>query len=349
MLLLAIIFSQLSSKTLAVAPGVEEGDLFVGSGPAAGGPAVGAIPRIYRVRGGVAQPFVFGPENLTDAGYFSVPAQVLVDSEGRIVWTASLGDNPDSSVHIGIFRAAGEGAPIERLGVFHVGPQPVASGYPDPFPDVKLRTTRAAFGLHLAKTRSVIIDDDVDDGKPHVVTQDAYILGLMERRRPGHVHWYEDRRIRRMRRDSGLILCPTRSTTNPSTHPSTWRAKAGPYIRFDQNGLQRAKVPLEINASGEIHLGGGTLDFSATLQLFSAVREVRGLIVDDSRAPNVPSGVSPEFPNPPRHDMPFEGSFSVMAGFQNMLFDPDLGLVISSNSGAFGRPYLTERERGAHR
>ena len=339
-LLLAIIFPQLSSKTLAVAPGVEEGDLFVGSGPAGGGPTVGAIPRIYRVRGGVAQPFVLGPGDQNDAGYFSVPAQVLVDSEGRVVWTAPLGDNLDSSVHIGVFRAAGEGAPIERLGVFRVGPHAVPSGYPAPFPDVRVLNPRGAFGLHLARTRSVIIDDDVDDGKPRVVTQDAYILGLME--------------------SDGLGTFTAAKTVAYGATTGQWTdslpdpifeysfnlsvdmaSKGGALYSIDQNGLRRAKTPLEIKASGEIHAGGGTLNFSATLQLFSTVREVRGLAIDDSKIPNVPSGVSPDAPNPPRHDMPFETSFFVMAGFQNMLFDPDLGLVISSNTNSLGGPFVT--------
>ena len=256
------------------------------------------------------------------------------------MWTASLGDNPDSSVHIGVFRAAGEGVPIERLGVFHVGPQSVPSGYPDPFPDVKLLNTRGAYGLHLARTRSVIIDDDVDDGKPRVVTQDAYILGLMESDGLGA--------------QTGAKTVAYATTTGqwtdslpdpifqPFNQSVDMASKGGALYSIDQNGLRCAVAPLEIKASGEIHAGGGTLAFSATLQLFGAVRDVRGLAIDDSKIPNVPTGVSPDAPNPPRHDMPFDGGFSVMAGFQNLHFDPSLGLVIGSNSGALGGPYITE-------
>ena len=48
-LLLAVIVPALAPQALAAVPGVEEGDLFVGSGPPAGDPNITTIPRIYRV------------------------------------------------------------------------------------------------------------------------------------------------------------------------------------------------------------------------------------------------------------------------------------------------------------
>ena len=136
-----------------IADGVEDGDLFVGSIVPTGHRA------IMRVRDGIVDPFSLGPNDAADPGFFDIPNQMLVDSQGRVVWTAVLGLNPNGE-HVGLFRANGIGAVPERLAIFRVGNQALEAGFPDPFPDIRLADQRSLVGLHLARGRRVVIDDD---------------------------------------------------------------------------------------------------------------------------------------------------------------------------------------------
>ena len=116
-LLLAIILPQLSSKTLAIAP--ESKTVTSSSVP----DRLRAVPAsaAFRESSGARRrrptfcAWARGPD---DAGYFSVPAQVLVDSEGASCGPRPLGDNPDSSVHIGIFAPLAKGRPLNDLASF---------------------------------------------------------------------------------------------------------------------------------------------------------------------------------------------------------------------------------------
>ena len=94
------------------------------------------------------------------------------------------------------------------------------------------------------------------------------------------------------------------------------------------------------DASGTIDLGSaGDIEFSLGLQLFGGDHDVRGIVLDDTNIQNVFCDC-PGRPDPPHHLMPWEPGFSPMSGFQSLAYDPELGLVISSNGGNVG-PYIT--------
>ena len=151
-----------------LAPGVQEGDLFVGAASSVffGRPEG---PRgIFRVRDGVVTPFSLGAADANDPGFFGVPHGVIVDSQGRVVWLAPIGDIAARNYtnHVGLFRASGEGQAPERLAIFRVGDHALDQGYPNPFPDLQLLQydngsgAPPVIGLHLASNRRIEIDDE---------------------------------------------------------------------------------------------------------------------------------------------------------------------------------------------
>jgi hypothetical protein len=84
----------------------------------------------------------------------------------------------------------------------------------------------------------------------------------------------------------------------------------------------------------------GEIDFSVGLSLFGGNHDIQGMIVDDTKIPNVPCNCAEGAPDPPHHLIPSEPGYSPMSGFQSLHYDPGLGLVISSHTGFLG-PYLT--------
>lgn len=312
-----------------LAAGVEDGDLFVGSLVPTGHRA------IMRVRNGVVDPFSLGPNDAADPGFFDIPNQMLVDSQGRVVWTAVLGLNPNGE-HVGLFRADGIGAVPERLAIFRVGNQALEAGFPDPFPDIRLADQRSLVGLHLARGRRVVIDDDENGGRPQVVTEDSYVMGLMEGDADGRTLAYGA--------ESGMWDEGLPDPISSTTHQIRYRTRdmishAGALYSIDDDELRRSSTPLRIDASGSI----GGIDFDLGLRLFGGDHDVLQAIVDNTSVPNVSSPCPPPGPpfTPPQSTMPVEDGFLIpMSGFQSLAYDPTLGLVITSNY-AGDAPYMT--------
>ena len=331
-----------------LASGVQEGDLFVGAASSIffGRPAG---PRgIFRVRDGVVTPFSLGPANVSDPGFFDNPHDVLVDSQGRVVWLAPLDvvDTGSFGSHVGLFRASGEGATPERLAIFRVGNHALDEGYPNPFPDLQLAqydngvTPVPVIGLHLASNRRIEIDDDVEGGKPRVVTEEAYVMGLLLGTGTSDI---TDAKTVSYGATTGVWddhLPKPIYELSPRIVPIDMVSHAGAIYSISGNGLRRSSTPLRVDASGSIDLGpAGDIEFSLGLRLFGGDQEVRGIILDDTKIPNVPCDCAVGAPDPPHHLMPWEPGFAPMSGFQSLAYDPGLGLVISSNTG-FG-PYIT--------
>jgi hypothetical protein len=332
-----------------LAPGVQEGDLFVGASSSVffGRPEG---PRgVFRVRDGVVTPFSLGPADINDPGFFDLPHDVLVDSQGRVVWLAPLAvvDVGSFASHVGLFRASGEGATPERLAIFRVGNHALDQGYPNPFPNLQLSgydQGPPVIGLHLASNRRIEIDDDVDGGKPHVVTEEAYVMGLILGAGSGGTSEFTDTKTVSYGATTGVwdnsLPKPIYESQNIRP-PVDMVSHAGAIYSIDGNGLRRSSTPLRVDASGTIDLGaGGSIDFSLGLRLFGGNQEVRAMVVDDTKIPNVPCDCAVGAPDPPHHLMPYEPGFSPMSGFLSLAYDQGLGLVISSNAGFLG-PYIT--------
>jgi len=333
----------------AIAPGVQEGDLFVGAASTTSFGQPAGARGIFRVRDGVVTPFSLGSADPNDPGFFDIPHDVIVDSQGRVVWLAPLGVGSYSN-HVGLFRASGEGATPERLAIFRVGDHDLDEGYPNPFPNLQLcryDNGPPAIGLHLASNRRVEIDDDVKGGLPQIVTEEAYVMGLIYG--TGGISNLSGAQTVSYGATTGVwddSLPPPiylmRAPAANNSPPVDMISHAGALYSIDDYGLRRSSTPLRVDASGRVDLGPlGGFEFSLGLRLFGGDHEVRGILIDDTKIPNVPSGVPPEYPNPPRHDMPLEWAFIPMSGFRSLVYDPQLGLVISSNYGPIA-PYITQ-------
>jgi hypothetical protein len=263
-----------------------------------------------------------------------------------VVWLAPIGDVAARNFtnHVGLFRASGEGLAPERLAIFRVGDHALDEGYPNPFPDLRIADNSGAppvFGLHLASNRRIEIDDDVEGGKPRVVTEEAYVMGLIF---GPNVTNFTGAKTVSYGATTGVWDDSLPDPIYESQHfgpPSDMVSHAGAIYSIDSNGLRRSSAPLRVDASGSIDAGPlGEIEFSVGLALFGGDHDVRGIIVDDTKIPNVPCNCAEGAPDPPHHLIPSEPGYSPMSGFQSLHYDPGLGLVISSHTGFLG-PYLT--------
>jgi hypothetical protein len=322
-----------------LASGVEEGDLFVGAASPAG-------PRgVFRVRDGVVTPFSLGAADPSDPGFFDTPHGVIVDSQGRVVWLAALGAGGLAD-HVGLFRASGEGLAPEKLAIFKVGNHALDEGYPNPFPDLRISqydNGPPIKGLHLASNRRIEIDDDVNGGQPRVVTEEAYVMGLILGAGGGGTSAFTGAKTVSYGAATGIWddSLPDPIYELERHVPVDMISHAGAIYSIDDNGLRRSSTPLRVDASGSIDLGSaGEIEFSLGLRLFGGDQEVRAIVFDDTNIPNVSCGCAVGAPDPPHHLMPWEPGFAPMSSFQSLAYDPGLGLVISSNAG-FAGPYIT--------
>ena len=281
-----------------LASGVQEGDLFVGAVSPAG-------PRgVFRVRDGVVTPFSLGSADHNDPGFFDTPHGVIVDSQGRVVWLAQLGFDSLAD-HVGLFRASGEGATPEKLAIFRVGNHALDEGYPNPFPDLRISQYGGGLpviGLHLTSNRRIEIDDDVNGGQPRVVTEEAYVMGLILG--AGSVSSFSGAKTVSYGATTGVWddSLPDPIYELQRHVPVDMVSHAGAIYSIDDNGLRRSSTPLRVDASGSIDLGpAGNIEFSLGLRLFGGEQNLCAVVLDDTNIPNVPCGCAVGAPDPPHH------------------------------------------------
>ncbi|HBO43653.1 MAG TPA: hypothetical protein DD670_06930 [Planctomycetaceae bacterium] len=331
--ILLLLASGPGSRTAAAdGPDLQDGDIFVGAVEGSS-PFWGLLgPRIvWRVRDGVAERYSESPSNADDAAFFGIPEQMIVDSQGRIVFIAKLGAeifNQDR----GLFRIDGMGSTPERLAVFSRSLGPVKEGFPDPFPD---QSFNRISGLHLATVQSIEINAD----HQRLITEDAYVMAMEEF--DSVTGAKIETKVRRYRGTTGQW--------DIAPDAASWRDNmpvmvnhGGATYSSAQDVLRRSTDPLRLDVEGSI----GSVDFELHAALFGGFKEVSGLIVDDSALPNVNSGCDPNLPQPPSLMEPMspQGIYSKMTSFNyDIAYDGhgNLGLVLRTNSGAAGAPYLT--------
>ena len=316
------------ARVVAVEPDLQNGDIFVGG--AEGSNSFGLTgPRIiWRVRNGVAERYCEGSA-AADSAFFGIPQQMIVDSQGRVVFLAKLGAeifNQD----LGLFRCHGMGLAPERLAVFSRSLGPVANGFPDPFPD---QSFNRISGLHLATVQTI----EINDVHQRLITEDAYVMAMEEFNSVTGAKI--ETKVRRYRATTGQWdiapdaaqwrdLMPVMTNHGGATYSSA------------QNVLRRSTDPLRLDAAGSI----GPVNFELHAAAFGGFKEVSDLIVDDSVMPNFNSGCDPNLPQPPSLLEPGPGAYNVMSSFQyDIAYDGhgNLGLVLRTNSGGVGAPYLT--------
>lgn len=149
LLVLAVLapgFFAVAPSSQAAVPDLQEGDLLVGTAIAENpfGEIVGGA--IKRIRGGAVETYCEGPRTDREAGYFSIPRDIIVDSDGRVVFWAGGGD---------LWRCDGAGPAL----VWVAG--------------VPVEGFEGAHGFHLARLPRVELSDQ---GLPVATVEDAYVL-----------------------------------------------------------------------------------------------------------------------------------------------------------------------------
>jgi HYR domain-containing protein len=312
---------------------LQAGDLLVGA--AKGFDNLGEItgPAIFRVRDGVATVFCEpGPT------YFFIPEQVMVDSQGRVVFIAYLGSPYFSRQGYGLFRCDTMGATPELLAVFPGNTRDTRT--PNPFPNDVFETMGS---LYLVPQTRIIIDDNTNNGFPQIGKEDVY--GMVAATTDPNTGQHTLKSLRYIS-DIGIweegpepVQGYNGILPDMVYHAGITYSVRGDYIR-------RIKEPLHIKVSGKVN----DVVFSASLSLFSGFKEISShcefgcntasILTDDENMPNIDSGCN-------AHDnitnfMPYENGFVPMGGFQNVVFDEggDFGLVITSGYAPL-TPYLT--------
>jgi len=306
----------------AAAQDLQNGDLVVGYAATVDsfGNTTGGI---LRVRGTSTATFCQSAPN--GPGFWNIPHQVVVDSQARVLLLTDTGQGG-----MGLLRCGSLGGTPEPLGFFATFPNITPPlGYPVPFPS----TIFGPFaGLHLAKVRTMIIDDTMNGGLPQVTTEDVYTFAA-EDVGSGLTQLYK------FHTATGTWEKSSDLNTQFINPPVDLVNHAGNlYALASGDTLRRVFSPFELKASGS----AGGLNFSLDLSLFGGMSEVKQLTLDDSTIPNVDShcnlndGISNLMP------LNNDGLFKAMDGLQAIAYDEfdGLRLVMSSSSGAAGTPYL---------
>jgi hypothetical protein len=318
----------------AFAADVENGDLFVGSasvvdgyGNTAGG--------IWRVRNGVATLFCASPDSSFDPGFWNVPNDVIVDSQGRIVFIA-----PINGQNWGLLRCATPGAPAEHLAVFRSG-DTAPTGWPDPFPNSRFGIpgySGFVGSLHILKQR--VITDDFQSN-PQVHNADAYEF-IAQQQDPDPSHSPPPTELFRYDTETqtwkhGIDLPGVPNMSSVIAHGDSL------HMLLSSNVLRRVSLPLEIGLSGKVN----GVDFQLSLGLFGGAHELADAIMDDTTVPNVSSGCNTDPPG--KHDdvtdeMPLQNNGFIPLSADRICYDEHggFGLVVKSGYGPYPGPYLTQ-------
>ena len=296
-------------------PSLQEGDLLVGATQAANGGGI-----IARVRDGNAVTYC-QPGSI----FFYGPNEVVVDSQGRVVFVAILG--PTANYGYGLFRCNSMGSPPELLGVFS---GTIANTYlPNPFPS---EIFAAVTSLHLAARRGISIDDSANNGLPQIGTDEVYVVALGSMNQTTGIG--TTRSVRYHPADGSWDEGPE-PAQDIHLNKGGMVYHAGSTYSVEGGTLRKEKTPLQFIASGTAY----GVDYHFNLSLFGGRKEVANLISDDEAIPNVDSGCL-------SHDgitdsMPLVGCcFGSMTGFYNVIYDESggLGLVIATQNV----PYMTQ-------
>jgi hypothetical protein len=324
---------------------LQPGDLFVGNGVDIGFGGIAGV--IYRIRNGQTSMFCESPRNGADPDYWPAPGYITVDSKGRVAAMAHL-PFPNSYKMLRCNRA---GAPAEKLGTFFGGFADPA--WPQPFPHRNLDRIK---GLHLERSKRIVIDDRVNDGQPTLVKEEKYVFagGLDPTTNASDRHlykvetdslvWVEEdldpgetaggQQVPEMYFHSKMesVTLPFLGGLNvPAPVASTYMA-VGALVR-------RVFRPLELQVSATTRLGS----FTFGARLFGGQLELFNRFAHDRNRGQEPTGCPPagQF----RTTWTAGGRIRLDA-FANVIFDKNHGLVLKSDHG--GLPAWMGKVSEAH-
>ena len=321
-----------TSVARATEPARQDGDLFVGAaGNVDGfGATSGAI---FRIRGTTAVPFCVSPTSDFDPGFWNIPSSVIVDSRGRIVFLAALGNG-----NVGLLRCDAQDAPAERLAAFHAGGT-LPAGWPDPFSQQRFSRLGS---LHVLKQR--VITEDFK-GAPKLNNNDAYELVAQLQNDPfidGPLELFSYDSVTlewQHGRDLPDVLQGRGALTSVVAHgDSLWM--------LNDNWVRNTSLPLRLGLTGT----AGGVDFKLSLGLFGGVHEVINATADDTTVSNVDSQCGdprvhrPPFSAPPTLEMPAINGTLIPFNGDLISYDEQgtLGLVVKTVYGPMPGPFLTE-------
>ena len=312
-------------------------DLFVGIPNYVGfGDSFGAVKQI---RSGTVMDWCSAtiPDHLPD--YFEIPGEVIVDSQGRVVVIAGL----RRPAGWGLFRCNAPGQPIEKL-VFLPAASATSmnhSTYPS-LPGHLHQLQDDVFGLHLAHEKMVVIDDDVNNGEPRIVTEDSYVFKTRQGGTPCGQGCGPERSLRYRTRSDRWELGPEPINKGGSGDMTNYK---GETYSVSQWGIRHEFNPLQISLEANLPNFGVRLDlfaFGGILDLFDNNQGQR-LILDDTRKADgvavvcPPQGgfsvAQPDMQAHPNAYQPFGGAFEVVV--DALGFDLTIGRFQGGEDGAY--------------
>lgn len=275
-------------------PGLQNGDFLVGV--TVGQPTpTGVAGRIVRVRGGLAATFcdpVTGDAN--QPGYWNTPSDVLIDSQGRVVFLAYLHGNDNVPYRgFGLWRCDAMGATPTLLGAFGSDANLLLKNDPSNYPrPLGSRDVRFVGGLHLKRSKGL------DLTSLTLTEAQFYVFAVADQ-------------------NNAHVLADT-IAYNPAT--GEWTESFERPVPTDQEGSSTSQFDM-INANGYTFSVSGdsirafaeplTLDFQIgdfTGGLaFQSLHDLSAAVIDDSRTPNTREsgcsdhgdGISLNYPNRP--------------------------------------------------
>jgi hypothetical protein len=313
-------------------------DLFVGVPTYVGGFG-GSFGTVKQIRSGTVMDWCSAtiPDHLPD--YFETPGEVIVDSQGRVVVIAGL-HRPSGW---GLFRCNAPGQPIEKL-VFLPATNATAmnhSTYPS-LPANLHQLQDDVWGLHLAHEKMVVIDDDVNNGEPRIVTEDSYVFKTRQGGTPCGQGCGPERSLRYRTRSDKWELGPEPINKGGSGDMTNYK---GETYSVSQWGIRHEFNPLQISLEANLPNFGVRLDlfaFGGILDLFDDNKGQR-LILDDTRkadgvAVNCPpqggfSTAQPDMQAHPNAYQPFGGALEVV--FDRLGFNLTIGRFQGGEDGAY--------------
>ncbi|HEU4521387.1 MAG TPA: hypothetical protein VFT12_05245, partial [Thermoanaerobaculia bacterium] len=308
---------------------LREGDIFVGSAKEINsfGARVGVIRRL---RSGVSE--VFCESTSQNSPYrWGNPENVIVDSEGRVVFLATISSGNSNFPHRALFACEYAGDMPRLLALYPgwaVEQRPVGDPVHEPG-----ALYGAVNGLHLARTKAVVIDDNENDGLPQTVAEDSYVFAANKYdRSAAEYSRTEAVRYRSLARSSepGPDIVPGSGGNRPPDMTnfggSTYSARA--------NRIGRTGNAFRFEASGSV-VG---IPFQFSLTLGAALRQIGephrtdNYLSDDLTKPDYDSGcrgtgdISSLMPSPKG------GPHIGFTAIEDLVVDPAFGGLVLTSS-----------------